>query len=99
MQLSTQIRKGGLKELVLQSEEPGQPREWQWGVLHLKGHKDVPLVTFQFCRRRIRRQSCARSVIVYTRDPTRGQPRLAIGVASLVTSVRIAWARELLINL
>jgi hypothetical protein len=93
MRLSTQIRKGGLKELVLRLEEPGQLREWRWGVFHLRGHKDVPLVTLQFCCRRIRRRSYARSVTVYTGDPAGWQPGLAIDVASLVTSARIAWAK------
>ena len=64
-----------------------------------RSHKDVPLVTLLFCRRRFRFQSCARSVTVCTGDPTRWQQGLAITAASLVTLVRITWARELLRSL
>jgi hypothetical protein len=70
----------------------------RWGVFHLRGHKDVPLVTLQFHCKGIKRQSCARSVIVYTGDPTEWQLGLAIGAASSGTSTRIARARELLRN-
>ena len=99
MRLSTHIRRGGLKELVLQSKELGQLREWQWGVFHPKGHKDIPLVTLQFRHRGIRCRSCARSEPVYTRDLAGWKLGLAIGVANSGTSIRIAWARELLRNL
>ena len=68
------------------------------GVFHLRGHKNVPLILL--CHhRRIRLRSCARSVTVCIGDPTGWQPGLAIVAASLVTSVRIAWAKELLISL
>ena len=95
---STLIRRGGLKDLVLRSEGPGQLRGWQWGVFHLRDHKDVPLVTLQFRHRGIRCQSCARSVIEYIGDPAGWQPELAIGATNLVTSARTTWARELLKN-
>jgi hypothetical protein len=84
-QLSTWIRRG-LKELVLRSEEPGQPRGWRWGVFHPRGHKDVPLVTLQLHRRRIKRWSYARSVTVYTGGPVGWQPGLVI--------VRLVWSLQ-----
>jgi hypothetical protein len=86
MRLSTRIRKGGLKELVLLLEESGQLREWRWGVFHLRGHKDVPLVTLMFHHRRIRRWSYARSVTVYTRDLIGWQTGLAI--------MRLVWSPQ-----
>jgi hypothetical protein len=73
----------------------------RWGVFHLRGHKDVPLVTLQFLCKGIKRQSYARSVIVYIGDPVGWQLGLAIGAASSAssaTSARIARARELLRN-
>jgi hypothetical protein len=90
MWLSMLIRRGGLKEFVLQSEELGQLRGWRWGVFHPRGHKDVPLVTLQFHYRGIRRRSCVRNVTVDTRDPTGWQLELAIAAANLVTSARTA---------
>ena len=90
MWLRTRIRRGGSKELVLRWEEPGELREWCWGVFHPRSHKDVPLVTLMYCFKRIRLQSCARSVTVCTRDPAGWQPGLAIDVASSGTSARIA---------
>ena len=99
MQLSTRIRRRGLKDLVLWLQGPGQLRGWWWGVFHLKGHNDAPLVTLQFHHRGIRCQSCLRSVIEYTRDPKGWQPELAISAASLVISTKTEWAKELLRNL
>ena len=78
MRLSMQIRREGLKELVIRLEELGQLREWRWEVFHPRGHKDVPLVTLHFCRRRIRLWSYARSVTIHTGDPVGWQPGLSI---------------------
>jgi hypothetical protein len=63
-------QKRRLIKLVLWSKELGQLREWRWGVFHPRGHKNVPLVTLWFRHRGIRRRSYARSVTVYTGDPT-----------------------------
>ena len=52
-----------------------------------------------FCCKRIRLRSYARSVTVCTKDPTGWQPGLVIVAAISVTSVRIAWVRELLRSL
>jgi hypothetical protein len=99
MQLSMWIKKGGLKDLVLWQEGPSQLREWQWGVFHLKGRKDVPLVTLQFCCKRVRYRSCVGSVTEFTGDPTGWQLGFATSAASSATSARIMWAKELLKNL
>jgi hypothetical protein len=90
MRLSTQIRRGGLKELVLQLEETGLLRGWQWGVFHPRGHKDVLLVTLQLCRKGIRRWSYARSVTMYTGGPVGWQLGLAIAADCLSTSAKTA---------
>jgi hypothetical protein len=74
-------------------------REWKWGVFHLRGHKDVPLLTLQFHNKRIRYRSCVGSVAGFIGDPTRRQPGLSTGIANSATSARIVWARELLRNL
>jgi hypothetical protein len=85
MRLSTQIRRGGLKELVLRSEELGQLKGWRWGVFHPRSHKDVPLVTLQLCHKGIKHRSCAKSVTMYIKGPVGWQPGLAITATSLVT--------------
>jgi hypothetical protein len=86
MRLSTWIRRGGLKELVLRSEESGQLRGWRWGVFHPRGHKDVPLVTLQLRRKGIRRRSYARSVTVCTGGP--------VGANRDLLSLRPVWALQ-----
>jgi hypothetical protein len=90
MQLSTRIKRGGLKELVLRSEEADQLRGWQWGVFQPRGHKDVPLVTLQLRCKGLRRRSCARSVTVCTGGLVGWQQELAIAAASLGISVKTA---------
>jgi hypothetical protein len=77
----------------------GPAKRMAVGSFPPRGHKDVPLVTLQFHCRRIRHRSCARSITVYIRDPTRWQPGLTIDEASLAISARIAWAKGLLRSL
>ena len=66
MRRSMQIRIRGLKDLVLWLEGPGQLRGWWWEIFHLRGHKDVPLVTLQFCHIGIKCWNYAKSVTEYT---------------------------------
>ena len=98
MQLSTRIKKGRHKDLVFLPKGLGQLKGWPWGVFHLKGHKDVPLITLQFHCQRVRYRSYVGSVTEFTRDPTGCQPGLATGAANSVTSARILWAKDCVVR-